>query len=196
MLQRRRSQRFGVAAVELAVLMPFLVALLIGLWELGRYLMVMNVLENAAREGARLSSTGSFFSSNNYNDTVTGQQMTLIYSEDSSGNPIPFDVQKRVQVYLQAAGLSTTGATIKVENLNQNWSGTYPGSTSTGSYDPAAAASQLDHLRVTVNMPYSTVQWSAIGMFVSNSATLIATADFYSMRNVPFTVSTTIPQKP
>jgi hypothetical protein len=181
--------------VELAIMMPFLIALLVGLWEVGRVVMVQNVLDNAAREGGRLASTAGFFSSNNYNDPITSQTLPLIYSQDTSGNPIPFDVQKRVLVYLQGAGLSTTGATVLVQNLNQSWSGTYPGSTTTGSYDPAGAASQLDHLRITVQLPYSSIGWSTLGLIIPNSTTLSSVMDCYSLRNIPVAITTTIPQQ-
>lgn len=56
-LQRRCARR-GVAAVELAILLPLLVFLLIGLWEVGRMVEVQQLLTNAAREGGRQASTG------------------------------------------------------------------------------------------------------------------------------------------
>lgn len=55
---RQRSCRAGIAAVELAILLPFLLLLLIGLWEVGRMVEVQQLLTNAAREGGRQASTG------------------------------------------------------------------------------------------------------------------------------------------
>jgi hypothetical protein len=187
--------------VELAIVMPFLVFLLLGLWEVGRVLMVQNIMTNAAYEGGRLASSGGFFSSANYNDPTSGQQMTLLYSQDSSGNPIPYDVQKRVLTYLKAEGLSTQGVQITVTNISQNWSGTYTGGTSasgssSGTNDPAAAASQMDHLQVNVQVPYSSISWSTLGAFIPNSTTLSVTVDWYSLRNSPVSVPTTLPQQP
>jgi Flp pilus assembly protein TadG len=197
----RQQRRHGIAAVELAIVLPFLLVLLLGLWEVGRVVMVHNVMTNAAYEGGRLAATGGFFSSTNYNDPTSGQQMTLQYSQDSSGNPIPYDVQKRVLVYLQASGLSTNGVTVTVTNVAQNWSGTYtggssPSGSSSGSNDPAAAATQLDHLQVTVQVPYTSIRWSTLGPFIPSTTTLSATVDWYSLRNAPVTVPTTLPQQP
>jgi Flp pilus assembly protein TadG len=190
-----------VAAVELAIVMPFLVTLLLGLWEVGRVVMVQNVMTNAAYEGGRLAASGGFFSSTNYNDTISGQTIPLTYSLDSSGNPIPYDVQKRVLTYLQASGLSTEGTKVTVKNIAEGWSGTYtggasPSGSSTGSYDPAAAASQLDHLQVTVQVPYTSIRWSTLGPFIPSTTMLSVTVDWYSLRDMPVTVPTTLPQQP
>ncbi len=205
----RSTGRCGAAAVEFAIVMPFLTALMVGVWEVGRVLMVTNVVTSAAYEGARLSASAGYWSSSNYTDPITGLTLSLTYSQDSSGNPISYDVQKRVITYLTAAGINTTGATVKVQNISQNWSATWSyntgstssSGTSSGGYDPAAVAnayststSSLDHLRVTVQLPYSSVQWSTLALFIPNSYTVSAVVDVYSVRNIPFSVSTTIPQ--
>jgi Flp pilus assembly protein TadG len=53
------ARRSGTAAVELAVMMMFLVPLfLYGIWEVGRMIEVSQILDNAVREGARQASTG------------------------------------------------------------------------------------------------------------------------------------------
>lgn len=56
--RRPRQHRRGTASVELAFLMPFLLMLLLGIWEVGRLIQINQILNNAAREGARLASTG------------------------------------------------------------------------------------------------------------------------------------------
>ena len=48
-----RSERLGAAAVEFAIVAPFLLLMLIGMIEFGRALMVQQTLTTAAREGAR-----------------------------------------------------------------------------------------------------------------------------------------------
>jgi Flp pilus assembly protein TadG len=56
-----RARRSGVAAVELAFLLPLvLIPLLFGMWEVGRLIECQQVVSNAAREGARAASTGQF----------------------------------------------------------------------------------------------------------------------------------------
>jgi Flp pilus assembly protein TadG len=55
----RVAKRGGAAAVELALLLTFiLLPLLMGLWEVGRMIEVQQLLDNAAREGGRQASTG------------------------------------------------------------------------------------------------------------------------------------------
>jgi Flp pilus assembly protein TadG len=82
-----RTPRRGVAAVEFALLSPFLVFLLIGLWEVGRMIEINQILSNAAREGARQAATGL----------------------DSSSQ-----VQAVVTSYLQAAGVPNGNANVTV----------------------------------------------------------------------------------
>src|SRR5438309_10828179 len=55
-LAKSSPRRRAVAAVEFAVLLPFLLLLLIGIWELGRMIQVQMMLNNAARDGARLAA--------------------------------------------------------------------------------------------------------------------------------------------
>jgi hypothetical protein len=52
----KRPERRGVVAVEFAIVAPILVAITFGLIELGRAFEMQNMLEVAAREGARFAS--------------------------------------------------------------------------------------------------------------------------------------------
>lgn len=201
-IQRHTPARRGVAAVEMAFVAPLLFAFLVGIWEVGRVIMVDNILENAAREGARLAASNAYFSSNNHLNPATTPVSTLTLANPSTN--ADYEVQKKVVTYLQAAGLSTTGVTIKVQNDGQtgapkSWNYIYATSTSSGTgtgYDPSAAATQLDQLRVTVSIPYSSVGWSLLGRFFSSSSTLSGSCIWPAMRNTPLVVSTTIPSKP
>jgi Flp pilus assembly protein TadG len=51
-------RRHGLAAVELALVLPLLTMFLLGIWEVGRICEVQAILSNAAREGARQAATG------------------------------------------------------------------------------------------------------------------------------------------
>src|SRR5262245_10396488 len=53
------GRRPGVAAVELAVCLPLLSLMLVGVWEVGRMVQVQQLLSNAVREGGRLASIGT-----------------------------------------------------------------------------------------------------------------------------------------
>jgi Flp pilus assembly protein TadG len=54
----RPVPRNGVAAVEFAVLIPFILTLILGIWEVGRMIQVQQTVNNAAREAARQAATG------------------------------------------------------------------------------------------------------------------------------------------
>jgi len=56
---RHKSARSATAAVEFALVMPLVVTVLLGILEMGRTVQVMQVLDNAAREGARQASTST-----------------------------------------------------------------------------------------------------------------------------------------
>jgi Flp pilus assembly protein TadG len=89
----RRTCRPGVAAVEMAFLLPsVLVPLLFGMWEMGRLIQAQQVVANAVREGGRTASTGQFTSA---------------------------QVQTVVLNYLQNGGISTAGVTPVVTNLTR-----------------------------------------------------------------------------
>lgn len=67
----RKTPRTGAAAVETAlVVLPFLM-FVFGIYEYGRFLMVMNVLNNAAREGCRYALVNN--TSVTINNEVTTQ---------------------------------------------------------------------------------------------------------------------------
>ena len=57
-IRRRMSAEGGNAAVELALVFPFFLALVMGIIEFGRILYFKQVLTNAARESSRASATG------------------------------------------------------------------------------------------------------------------------------------------
>ena len=82
--------RYGVAAVEFAVVLPFLLLVLAGLWEVGALVKTQQLLSNAARVGGRQASTG----------LNTNAQ-----------------VQQSVLQYLQNAGLSTTNVNVTVTDV-------------------------------------------------------------------------------
>jgi Flp pilus assembly protein TadG len=80
----------GTATVEFALVLPVILTLMLGTWEVGRMVEVQQILNNAVREGGRHAATGQY----------TNAQ-----------------VQKVVLNYLSMAGLTTTGATATVSDL-------------------------------------------------------------------------------
>ncbi|HEX7447407.1 MAG TPA: TadE/TadG family type IV pilus assembly protein [Pirellulales bacterium] len=88
--QRPLGHRRGAVAVEAAFVLPLLVLLLFGIWEVGRYLAAAQIAANACREGGRQASTG----------LQTAAQ-----------------IQQNILEYLSANQVSTGGATVQVVNL-------------------------------------------------------------------------------
>ncbi len=56
--QPNHQRRSGTAAVELAICLPFLLVIVMGIWEIGRMVTVQQLIANAAREGGRQASAG------------------------------------------------------------------------------------------------------------------------------------------
>ena len=94
----RRRQRLGVAATEFAIVAPLFLLFVIGIIELGRGLMVQQVLINASRVGARQAITfGATTSSvksvvDDYAASVTVPDVAVTVSPDpasaTAGDPI------------------------------------------------------------------------------------------------------------
>jgi Flp pilus assembly protein TadG len=97
----RTYRRLGAAAVEAAVVLPFVLCFLLGLWEVGRLVWVTTILTSAAREGARVAAGGTY-----------------------ATNPVTVAmVQQEVKDYLTAAGLpsaAVSGSTVTLTNLSSN----------------------------------------------------------------------------
>lgn len=66
----RRQRRAGGAAAELALLAPFLVAVMLGMFEIGRGLMVRQTLSAAARKGCRTGILHQYGNSDVINDAT------------------------------------------------------------------------------------------------------------------------------
>lgn len=92
------------AAVEMALALPILLALLMGSVELGNYFMSEHVVVKAVRDGARYASRQGF---SNYTDCSGG----------TVAAPVPANTQTVVEQGLASGGsdlLNWTGATINV----------------------------------------------------------------------------------
>ena len=65
--------------------------------------------------------------------------------------------------------------------------------TNTGSGADASNATQLDPLVVTATLPFKNVDWSMTQRYVSDSSTLSTACQWYSTKDVPYTVPQTAP---
>src|SRR5436309_938093 len=76
----RSRSRAGAAAVEFAVILPLLMLLLLGTWEVARLVQVHAILSNAAREGARVAAQGQIIN-------LTGGYTQIVVSDTNPNNP-------------------------------------------------------------------------------------------------------------
>jgi Flp pilus assembly protein TadG len=88
----RRVRRHGAAAVEAAIVLPVCFLLLLSIFDFGRLLMMQQLLENAARSGARLAITNtSTLATSNIQSNVTqclaGQTLSSMTIQVYQVNP-------------------------------------------------------------------------------------------------------------
>jgi Flp pilus assembly protein TadG len=140
--------------VELAVCLPFLVVVLLGIWEVGRMVSAQQIVANAAREGGR---------------------------EVAAGQTTAATIKQYVATYCNMNGL--TGVTSSMVTLTNV---TNPSNT-----DPTNC-NQMDQWTVTVTVPYSTIKLSNVAQ-ITPTTTLTVTVTWYSMKDIPITVDTSIP---
>jgi len=105
-LRRSNARRRGQALVEAALVLPVVIMFLFGIFEYGRYIMTLQIMTNAAREGCHYALThtqpitiaGTTYGNatsdvtNLVNKALAGQslvgQNTQVYASDSLGNNI------------------------------------------------------------------------------------------------------------
>lgn len=155
--------------MEAAVILPLLIILLFGTWEVGRLVQVQQTLVNAAREGARLASGGAVTTAG----VTTGVTVSM--------------VQQAVRDYMTAAGLPGTavaGATITLTNTSSNtW--THP-----------TDAQPLDTFQVRVLIPpgdaFKSLKFNLIFQLTGLNQ-LQSTVNWMSMKDQLLVVNTTLP---
>ena len=177
LLPRRPSdRRRGVAAVEFAFCLPLLLLLLVGIWELGRIIHVQILLNNAARDGARLAAQANIVNS-------TGAYTQIKFN---TGTP---NIDGAIRAYLQAAGITNlNGLVIEFQFMEAATSGGSP-PTATNA-DPYTGVKN-QRFRVRIRIPYDNVRWTTLTLI--NPQTLTAEAYWQCLVDDPFTVNTTMP---
>jgi Flp pilus assembly protein TadG len=97
-----RRRRSGVTVVESAFVLSICLLFLFGIFEFGRYIMLLQIMTNAAREGARYAAVTTNDAS--ANPTLDVQNYTLAAMAGQDGQltgtgGIPFDQTTMIQVY-------------------------------------------------------------------------------------------------
>jgi Flp pilus assembly protein TadG len=162
---RPAKRRRGSVIVEAAFVLPIILSLMLGVWEVGRMIQVSQIMENAAREGARVAAGGY----------VNGTAVTVS------------TVQTAVQNYLSAAGLpsaAATGAQVSVNCLaTLSWTDPYLAQP----LDPFKVT-----VTIPAGAPFDSLRWNLLNKITSANQ-LSASVYWQSANNSQVTVSTTLP---
>jgi Flp pilus assembly protein TadG len=97
----------------------------------------------------------------------------------ATGTVTDAQVQQVVLQYLSNANVNTANVVVTVVN--------------TGSGADASMAAQLDPLVVSASLPFINVSWSMTSQFVPSNSILTTSCQWYSAKDVPYTVSSTAP---
>lgn len=162
---RTGKKRRGVAAVEAAVVLPVLIVIMFGVWEVGRMIQVKQILTNAAREGARTAS-GAY---------INGAPVTVS------------TVQTSVRNYLRSAGLPTAavnGAAIELINRSNN--------TWTNPSDASPLDSFDVKVTIPEGAPYESLRMGTFNR-LTNVRQIAATVNWQSSSDTLIVVSNTLP---
>lgn len=154
-LHKRRRRERGVAAVELALLMPMLVILALCAIDGARALQANIIITNIAREGANLASRGGA--------DLEDESQDIIYAVMSSAPPL--NVNQQGMMYItRLMGVVANGATSTVVLDQYRWDDAARGlGARKSSYQPA---SQI----------YACTSWTSAGKCSSVSSTKRTTA--------------------
>jgi hypothetical protein len=167
---RHCTGRRAVAAVEMAFLAPVLLALMVGLWQVGRIIQVKELLDAATMEGARLAAQSQIIA------PVGG--FTQIHT--STGIP---NVQDTVREYLFNAGVvnSTNVGDVAVSFVFID------GDTSRT--DPYQGL-KGERFQVTATLPAQDINWTPFNI---TPTSLTSSVVWAILVDSPFTVNTTVP---
>jgi Flp pilus assembly protein TadG len=150
--------------VEAAVCSTVLVILLLGLWEVGRLIHVNQVMNNAAREGARLAAGGYVNSV-----PVTAAQ-----------------VKQAVRDYMTSAGLpaAVTGASV---NLTCQASPTWVDPCDALPLDKFAVS-----ITIPPGAAFDSLKWTLLTA-IAGPTSMSVTVNWESLNNTQITVPTALP---
>lgn len=162
----RERERRGALVVETAVILPLLMVVMLGVWEVGRIIQVKQMMVNSAREGARLAAGGY---------TVNSAPVTQAM------------VTQACKDYLRGAGLPAAaynGAEVTLTCMaSPSWVDPYN-------------AEPLDRFRLRVRIPpgaaFESTRWSFLPKLTGINE-LDATVDWVSLNNVEITIDSNLP---
>lgn len=204
MLRRHTpARRAGTATVELAlVMLTIIIPLILGLWEMGRYVQVQQMVANSAREGARMAAQALTVNAQG----GTTQIVTNVTPPNAAQQP---NVKAAVMQYLAGVGLRN----VRYEDVDVTFAFQPPVGGDPPLINPVAGATepyqgvQNQRFRVTVRITDEVspgvlkpagsrplrerVLWTTLGFVRPN--TVYYQVDWVMMVDLPFTVNATVP---
>jgi Flp pilus assembly protein TadG len=162
---RRSEDRRGAVVVEAAVVLPILLIMMLGIWEVGRIIHVQQILVNSAREGARLAA-GGYVNSTPVTDTM---------------------VKQAVRDYLKAAGLPTAAVNGAQITLVCQKSPAWTNPSDAIPLDPFRVT-----VKIPAGAAFDSLRWSFVTKITSTSE-LESYVDWVSLNNVKISISTQLP---
>jgi len=174
--QGRASRRRGAAAVEMAVVMMWVLGpMMVGIWEIGRAVQVQQIVTGAAREGARLAAQGRTISENG---SPTAIQAAIDPATNTSQQA---NVKAAVYQSLVGAGLSN----LRYEDVDVQFRFT------SGSGTNPSEGVKVQPLEVVVRVNFAQVRWVNLG--IVNPSVIEYRVSWRMLVDDPFTVNTTLP---
>jgi hypothetical protein len=113
-----RRKRQGAAVVEFAVVAPVFILLIFGMIEIGRAIMVEQVLTNAAREGARVAVLDS---ANPTHDVIVGKVQTYCHNLGITVNASEVDVNPTEPTASSCKNGDPVSVTVSVPYSRVSW---------------------------------------------------------------------------
>ena len=171
-LENINSRRLGIAAVEMALCLPFILAILFGILEFYRLTQIKNLFNNAAREGCRYASQKFILDGN-------GQKIGITIT----------DVKDRVKAILRSTYVSgfnpvLSGGSGVLENLNISFTtfqsdGNQPRSSSLS--PSQLIKSDIYQIDISINYNYVRLFDFELGflnpLVITGSARMVCTAN-------------------
>jgi Flp pilus assembly protein TadG len=163
---RKSRDRRAAVAVEAAIVLPVLLIMMLGIWEVGRIIQVQQILVNSAREGARLAAGGYV------NSTPVTSTM----------------VETTVRDYLRSAGLPTAAVNNAQITLACQVSPGWTNPSDAMPLDPFRVTVQIP-----AGAAFDSLRWSFVTK-ITNKSDMEAYVDWVSLNNVAISVDTQLPQ--
>jgi Flp pilus assembly protein TadG len=177
--------RDGVAAVEFACCLPLLVLILTGLWEVGRFTEVQQVLWNAGREGARDASLGR-----DNLQTVATNVLTYLQGAEQTAFGRGHSTSMIAPVITLPA--NTYGYTCWDNTANRElFTMSFTDITNPTVTDPTGMT-QLDLYQIGVSVPFAGIEWSPV-VPIGGLSRLQVTVVWTSLIDTPFQIAPDLP---